>query len=86
MCCCKKHLHARWSIKALLECAKLKNVELPFTDYKTFFEYLNSDCESCDTTYVSWDCVRDKKTLCSHAFGKWDSLKNILKQSDEEED
>jgi hypothetical protein len=24
MCCCKKHLHARWSINALIDCAKKK--------------------------------------------------------------
>ena len=28
MCCCKKHLHARWSINALIDCAKEQNLDL----------------------------------------------------------
>ena len=84
MCCCKKHLHARWSVKSLLAYAKLKNVELPFTNYATFFDYLNSDCESSNTTYISWVCASNNKNLCRHAEEKWDKLKNILEQSDQE--
>ena len=28
MCCCKKHLHARWSIVALIECCNKQNLNL----------------------------------------------------------
>lgn len=28
MCCYKKHLHARWSINMLIDCAKEQNLDL----------------------------------------------------------
>ena len=44
ICCCKKHLHAMWSVKAFLECAKKQQLQLPFNSYGTFFEFLTADC------------------------------------------
>ena len=32
MCCCKDHLHARWSVKALIDNAEKQKVVLPFTN------------------------------------------------------
>ena len=67
MYCCKLHLHARWRIKALLECANTNQISLPFHDYDTF-SYLTRNCPPSETTYVSWECAIDKKLSCS---GNW---------------
>ena len=32
MCCCKKHLHAYWSIQALIQCATKQQVNLNSID------------------------------------------------------
>ena len=41
MCVCKKHLHARWCIQAIIECASQQNIGIgAITSYNTFFEYL----------------------------------------------
>ena len=83
MCCCKKHLHARWSIKALLDCAKEQNISLPFSSYTTFFDFLNEDCEKSETTYLKWSCTPDAKTFCETIEQKWVVLKEeILLQED----
>ena len=81
----KKHLHARWSIKALIDCAKQQHISLPFTSYKTFFEFLNEDCEKLETTYLPWSCTPDAKTFCRDIEQKWDALKEeILLKHDKE--
>ena len=48
MCVCKTHLHARWSIQALIDCLKKKNIAIPFKNYETFFEFVTADCESTE--------------------------------------
>ena len=53
MCCCKKHLCACWSIKALLNSAKKQNITLPFTSCATFFDFLTADCEKSETMYLT---------------------------------
>ena len=45
MCCCKPHLHARWSISALIECAKKQGIHIDFDTHDTFFNYLTKDCQ-----------------------------------------
>ena len=83
MCCCKKHLHARWAIKALLEYAEKKNTPLAFTDYKGFFEYINTDCEVSAATYVSWDSGSNNNSMCNHSNKNWVSLRQkILADAD----
>ena len=38
MCCCKKHLHARWVIKAMIENCEKQMIDLGhINDYYTFF-------------------------------------------------
>ena len=65
MCCCKKHLHARWSIQALIECAAKQSIDIsPIGNYTTFFEYLTADCSSESTTYLSWECTADSSHFC----------------------
>ena len=72
MCCCKLHVHACWSINALLECGKLQSTNLrPVKDYCRFFSYLSENCRKESTTHLSWECVSNKKSLCSHSQQKW---------------
>ena len=51
MCCCKKHVHARNAVNGLIELCKKEKIELNFTLYDSFFEYLNKDCPSDPHTY-----------------------------------
>ena len=84
MCCCKKHLHARWSIQALIQCAIKQGIDItPVNCYYTFFEYLVDDCEKDALTYINWNCTPSSKTLCDHIISKWDSLtQKIFEQDD----
>lgn len=69
MCCCKLHLHARWSISAFVQCCENQNISLQFSDYGSFFE-----CPNNDLTYISWDCFLDNKTLFNNITRKWQNL------------
>ena len=51
MCCCKLHLHARWAIAALLECAKKKILSCHQKITKVFFSYLTADCAEGEHTF-----------------------------------
>ena len=48
MCCCILHLHARWSILALIRCLEKQNIVFPCSDDLAFFSFLNTDCEAGD--------------------------------------
>ena len=82
MCCCKLHLHARWSINALLDCCKLQSIDLgQINDYYSFFDYITSDCQKETTTYVSWQCVSVKNKLCDKIKQKWEELRATVKEA-----
>ena len=82
MCCCKLHLHARWSIKAFIDCCKLQKFDIgEITSYETFFEHLISDCPRDEHTYVSWECSPDRETLCENIKTKWKDLKDLEEKS-----
>ena len=51
MCCCMKHLHARWSIVALIECATKLGIDVPFSDYNSFFSFLHEKCQPGTSAY-----------------------------------
>ena len=80
MCCCKLHLHARWSVKALVSCCMNNNIDIGnINNYDTFFSTLTEGCESDPNTYIDWRCTPDKKTTCQGISNKWIALKeNIL--------
>ena len=80
MWCCRTH--PQWSIQALINCSKKHNVELPFFDYNSFFQYLTVECQSDDRTYISWLCTPDKKSFCQHISSKWESVQDLLKNLD----
>ena len=84
MCVCKKHLHARWSISALIDCTSKQKIVLPFKDYTTFFEYLTSDCTDCrETTYIKWECTPNKYTFCDKIATKWSEFKQGIISADD---
>ena len=71
---CKKHLHARWAVSALLQLCKqqiLNQISLITISFSTSFP-------DNHTTIVNWDCAKDKKILCSHASVKWSEIKQKL--------
>lgn len=85
MCCCKLHLHARWALKALIECCKMQNIDLQGVNcYETFFKKITEDCASCVSTYIDWSCVTSTSQLCEHIQQNWDNfLSKITSQADD---
>ena len=83
VCCCKIHLHGRWSINALIECAEKSDLQLSFNDYETFFKQLHSNCPSGEFTYVDWACA-DGQQLCIHAKHEWEALLHATTKCDAE--
>ena len=82
MCCCKLHLHARWSNKAFVECCKLQKIGLhEITSYDTFFNHLTSSCLSDEVAYISLECCSDKKTLCNDIVKNGHNLKALADKS-----
>ncbi|XP_066925552.1 uncharacterized protein [Clytia hemisphaerica] len=85
MCVCKKHLHARRSIDALIKvCEKQLIVLDEINDYYSFFNYMNRECTDCETAgYISWECVKEKDKLCKHVSPRWEALsQRILSEHD----
>ena len=82
MCCCLPHLHARWSINEIIQCAKKQNIPLEsFDSYTMFFKALTEQCSNHDYTYISWQCTPDKKTTCQDISSNWECLKLFLIES-----
>ena len=75
MCCCKKHLHARWVISAIIECTENNNISLDFDSYGSFFDFLTKDCEKLQTTYIDWNCTQTRKVTCLQIAQNWEDLK-----------
>ena len=83
MCCCKKHLHIRWLVKALTDCAAKQTLALvSFNDYNSFFNHLTKDCIKKKSTYINWDCTIDKYTVCDDIKKTWDNLKDCILNED----
>ena len=74
ICCCKKHLHARWSVAVLLKLCEKQEIELPFSDYKSFFKHLHADCPTDSLTYINWECTPTSKHQCDHVKNRWKDL------------
>ena len=76
MCCCKKHLHARWVIKAMIENCEKQMINLGYiNDYYTFFKQVTQHCKKEEHTNIIWDCTPDKKSCCNHILTEWYNLK-----------
>ena len=82
ICCCKLHLHAKWSVKAFVECCKLQKIDLhEIICYDNFFNHLTSSCLSNEVEYISWECCSNKKTLCNDIAKNWHSFKALAHKS-----
>ena len=74
MCCCKLHLHARWAIEALIKCVLEQHIDIPFSNYTTFFDMLTRNSEENQTTHISWYCTPNKNTFCNDIKENWQSF------------
>jgi len=83
MCCCKKHLHARWGIAALLENAKEQGINLNFESYTEFFQHLTEDCTKEKLTYIDLNCTPSKKITCEDITQRWNNLKTDILSKDD---
>ena len=84
MCVCKKHLHARWGIQALITLANAQKIDLgTISNYTTFFDYLTNTCPSNETTYIDWSCTPSKDTVCGDISSKWNTLKEHVLTKDD---
>ena len=71
---CRKHGHARWTVQALINCTSIQNMDIGnIKHYNTFFQYLTSNYETEDTTYIDWACNSDKKAVCPQLMEKWNN-------------
>ena len=52
MCCSKLHLHARWTVGAMIQCANNQKIDLTFVDYSPFFNYLTQNCSPGSSSYL----------------------------------
>ena len=79
ICCCKKHLHVRWGVSALLQLCKQQRFEPSFTDYYSLFNAISSSCAKDNhKTTVNWYCVKDKKDPLFPCFREIEWIKQKL--------
>lgn len=83
MCCCKLHLHSRWSINALVECANKNHLEIPFIDYQSFFQHLSASCSKDQYAYINWNCTPNEKLVCDDIQSKWGEIQEIFQHAHE---
>eukprot|EP00794_Sanderia_malayensis_P020851 gene20851-22896_t len=77
------HLHARWAIQALIDCASKQGIPLEFHDYNTFFRRINSECSPALTTYIAWECTPNRRKICAHVEKNWAKrTSDLLSKSD----
>ena len=86
MCVCKKHLHGRWSIAALLENAEKQNIDTgDINDYYSLLEHLTKSCPPEEGTHISWACFENETRMCEDVKRRWDELKTKLMEQDDGE-
>lgn len=83
MSCCKLHLHAHWVITALVKVMKQQEILLPFENHNPSFNIITSECVKHQSTYISWDCTKDKKSSCKHISNAIKELGALINISDE---
>ena len=77
MCCCKLHLHGRWSVIVIIRIAAKLEIQLPFTDYSSFFSLLYADCGDIIETYIPWECTSNKKEVCDDIMRNFFTIMNL---------
>ena len=84
MCVCKKHLHGRWSIAALLENAVKQNIDTgDINDYYSLLEHLTKSCPPENGTYISWSCFENETQMCEDVRSRWEMLKAKFMEQDD---
>lgn len=80
LCCCKKHLRARWALKSLIELCEKQKISIQFSSYEEFFKHIARTCSPPEDglSYLNWSCCPDKKTTCEDIKTNWDNLKTML--------
>ena len=58
------HLERHIPQKHTNECAEKQQIDIPFSNYATFFEVLTKSCDPSPSTYIQWSCTPNKRTLC----------------------
>ena len=76
-------MHAQWSVAALVSNAKEQEIDLPFTDYESFFSHLTNQCEKEETTNISWNCTPSAKEICRHIKNRWEEVKKHIQEKDD---
>ena len=86
MCCCKKDLHARWSVNGWIDCVQEQNLDLGnINTYETFFDFSTNSCEKESITYLTWKCTPNKNIICNDIETKWKDLTDSLKSKSDNE-
>lgn len=60
-----------------------QKVEFPVDTYDEFFQYLYSECEEGERTYLPWACTPDKDDICSSISSQWSTLQTLILKCDE---
>ena len=67
----------KWLSQRIVLCKQ--NIPLEsFHSYTTFFKVLTEPCEGLQYTYISWQCMPEKKTTCQDIVSNWERLKLFL--------
>jgi hypothetical protein len=85
VCCCKVHVEAQRSIDAFIKLCQEQTINIhDIQNYETFFEYLQTVCDTTDeSSYVDWKCTPDKNTTCEQIKKRWEELsQEAIRKSD----
>ena len=69
MCVCKKHLHVRWSIVALIANAKEQQINLQFINYDTFLHIWPVTATRMKLRTLIWN-ARLRRTKCVNTYSR----------------
>ena len=58
-------------------------LQIPFKDYRSFYNLLTKECGTNETTYITWECTQSKNHFCEHAKLKWSEIKAMLLKEDD---
>ena len=58
-------------------------LQIPFKDYRSFYNLLTNQCGMNETTYITWECTQSKNHFCEHAKLKWSEIKAMLLKEDD---
>ena len=81
MCCCKIHLHARWTVASLIKGCKDQGISTGNAEvYESFFEEITRNCPDDKRAYINWKCTPNKNTTCTDIISEWNHMKQHIKK------